>query len=78
MFDLQRGAAQHIGMGVGAHFCLGAWLAKSISAITMRELLRRCPNYTVDHANCVVGENRSSLTAFSNAPANVGAGVLAQ
>ena len=70
-FDLQRGAAQQIGMGVGAHFCLGAWLAKSIAAITMRELLARCPDYAVDDANVVIGENRSSLTAFTKAPASV-------
>lgn len=72
-FDLERGAAQHIALGFGSHFCLGAWLAKSIAATTMRELLARCPNYTVDHANVVIAENRSSLTAFTNAPASVGA-----
>ena len=73
-FDLERGAAQQLGMGVGTHFCLGAWLAKSISAITLRELLRRCPNFTVDHDRVEIGANRSSLTTLPAAPAHVGEG----
>jgi cytochrome P450 len=72
-FDLERGSAQHLGMGVGAHFCLGAWLAKSISTVTLRELLRRCPNFSVDHENVRIGPNRSSLTMLPAAPARVGA-----
>lgn len=73
-FDLDRGSAQHLGMGVGAHFCLGAWLAKAIAGTTIRELLSRCPNYAVDHANLVYGANRSSLTSLPAAPAVVGEG----
>jgi cytochrome P450 len=71
-FDLERGAAQHLAMGVGTHFCLGAWLAKSISAITMRELLARCPNYFIHHDAVVIGPNRSSLTVLERVPAEVG------
>jgi cytochrome P450 len=73
-FDLERGAAQHLAMGVGTHFCLGAWLAKSISATTMRELLARCPNFSIDHDAVEIGPNRSSLTVLVRTPATVGPG----
>jgi cytochrome P450 len=73
-FDLERGAAQHLAMGVGTHFCLGAWLAKAISTTTVRELLRRCPNFSIDHDEVVIGPNRSSLTVLVATPANVGPG----
>jgi cytochrome P450 len=73
-FDLERGAAQHLGMGVGIHFCLGAWLAKAISVTTMRELLTRCPNFSIDHDGVVIGPNRSSLTVLVETPAHVGPG----
>jgi cytochrome P450 len=72
-FDLERGSAQHLAMGVGTHFCLGAWLAKSISAITMRQLLKRCPNFSIDHEAVEIGPNRSSLTVLQRTPAVVGA-----
>jgi cytochrome P450 len=61
-------------MGVGAHFCLGAWLAKSISTTTMRELLRRCPNFSIDHRAVEIGPNRAALTALIRTPATVGSG----
>lgn len=73
-FDIERGAAQHLGMGVGTHFCLGAWLAKSISAETIRQLVTRCPNLVVDQDAVVIGANRSSLTALERTPAHVGEG----
>ncbi|MFV0307487.1 MAG: cytochrome P450 [Desertimonas sp.] len=73
-FDLDRGSAQHLGMGVGSHFCLGAWLAKAISATTIRQLLTRCPNFSVDTDDVEIGSNRSSLTALERTPAHVGQG----
>jgi cytochrome P450 len=71
-FDLERGAAQHLAMGVGTHFCLGAWLAKSISATMMRQLVIRCPNFSIDHENVKIGPNRSALTVLERVPAVVG------
>jgi cytochrome P450 len=73
-FDLARGAAQHLGMGVGTHFCLGAWLAKAISAETIRQLVTRCPNLSVDQDAVVIAPNRSALTALERTPAHVGPG----
>ncbi|MFV0307484.1 MAG: cytochrome P450 [Desertimonas sp.] len=75
-FDLDRGAAQHLGMGVGTHFCLGAWLAKAISAETIRQLFTRCPNLTVDRNAVEIGPDRAALTALVRTPAHVGAGAV--
>lgn len=68
-FDLERGAAQHLGMGAGEHFCLGAWLAKAIAATTIREVLHRIPNYRIDVDNAVKGEDVSSIEKWVTMPA---------
>lgn len=69
-FDLTRGSAQQLGMGVGAHFCLGAWLAKSISAVTIRELLART-KYRIDRENLRENPNRAVLCLYDDCPAIV-------
>jgi cytochrome P450 len=61
-FDLERGAQQNLSLGVGAHFCLGAWLAKSITAVTLREVLLRMPGYRVDIER---GQRAQDLATFN-------------
>jgi cytochrome P450 len=47
-FDISRkNAAQHLSMGHGIHFCLGAPLAKLESKVVLEELTQRLPNLTV-------------------------------
>jgi cytochrome P450 len=70
-FSLERGAGQHLAMGVGTHFCLGAWLAKSISTITLRELLDRVPDYVVDADGIRGAHDKNSLNHFESMPAAV-------
>jgi cytochrome P450 len=69
VFDLERGAPQHLGMGLGEHFCLGAWLAKAISATTIREFLRRVPDYRIDVDRARKGEDISTLNHWLTMPA---------
>lgn len=71
-FDLQRGAAQHLALSIGEHFCLGTWLAKSIAATTLRELLRRAPDYQVDLDRARQPRERSSLNKYETMPARTG------
>ncbi len=42
-FDVERGA-QHLGFGIGSHFCLGANLARMEMRVAFEELLRRMPD----------------------------------
>ena len=42
--DLQRGAQRHLAFGHGAHYCLGAPLARLEGEIALNTLVRRLPN----------------------------------
>lgn len=61
-FDVERSASRHISFGHGAHFCLGAALARIEARIGIEETLRRFPVWEVDesaiefvHTNSVRG-----------------------
>jgi cytochrome P450 len=47
-FDVRRPPTAHITFGYGAHFCLGAALARLEGRIALDELLSRFPNWDVD------------------------------
>ena len=49
-FDIHRRAASHLTFGYGAHFCLGAGLARLEGRIALDELLTRFPEWDVDLA----------------------------
>jgi cytochrome P450 len=43
-WNIDRQPKQHVGFGLGSHFCLGAYLARAELSIAMEVLLRRLPN----------------------------------
>ncbi|MGI5329573.1 cytochrome P450 [Actinomadura nitritigenes] len=47
-FDIHRKIGQHLAFGVGAHYCLGAALARLEGRVALEELLRRFPSWEVD------------------------------
>jgi cytochrome P450 len=47
-FDVHRKMGQHLAFGVGAHYCLGAALARLEGRVALEELLRRFPTWEVD------------------------------
>jgi cytochrome P450 len=47
-FDIHRKAVSHVTFGYGAHFCLGAALARLEGRIALDELLSRFPEWSVD------------------------------
>ncbi len=47
-FDIHREVSQHLAFGYGAHFCLGAALARLEGRIALEELLVRFPEWDVD------------------------------
>jgi cytochrome P450 len=52
-FDVRRRPEQHLALGHGVHFCLGASLARLESRVALEEFSRRFPRYTVDEGGCV-------------------------
>ena len=46
-FDVRRGA-QHMALGYGVHFCLGATLARLEGRVGIEEFLARFPKWEVD------------------------------
>ena len=49
-FDVRRKPRGHLTFSVGAHFCLGAALARLEGRIALEEVLKRFPEWTVDEA----------------------------
>ena len=43
-WDMDRPLDEHLGFGLGSHFCLGAYLARAELDIALEVLLRRLPN----------------------------------
>jgi cytochrome P450 len=49
-FDVTRRMERHLGLGHGAHVCIGAHVARLEGVVMLRELLARYPRYEVDDA----------------------------
>jgi cytochrome P450 len=50
-FDIHRKVTSHVTFGYGAHFCLGAALARLEGRVALDELLNRFPEWEVDLAS---------------------------
>lgn len=48
-FDIRRKIDRHLSFGYGAHFCIGAALARREGQIALREMLKRHPTWEVDY-----------------------------
>jgi cytochrome P450 len=51
VFNIHRDSRQHVGFGVGIHYCLGASLARIEGRIALEEILKRFPEWSVDLPN---------------------------
>lgn len=61
VFDITRKKNEHVGFGVGPHFCLGANLARREMEVMFRELFQRLPDLRI------TGEPEHLLNNFLNA-----------
>ena len=69
--DLRReGAGQHLSFGSGAHYCLGASLAKLEASIAMSSFLRRFPDAIVDKDG-IAWNGRINLRGLEHLPISV-------
>jgi hypothetical protein len=51
-YDLRRDTTASLSFGQGAHFCLGAALARLEGRVVLEEFWRRFPRYEVDPSGC--------------------------
>jgi cytochrome P450 family 142 subfamily A polypeptide 1 len=61
VFDVAREPNPHISFGMGAHFCLGASLARLEIRVMLEELLRRLPDLALADEDAPVERTRSSF-----------------
>ena len=66
-FDLHRRPDRHLAFGYGAHFCLGAALARLEGRVALEEVHRRLPDYEVDH-DAKVRFHSSNVTGWASLP----------
>ena len=67
-FDIHRAIDHHLSFGYGAHFCLGAALARLEGCVALEELLKRFPNWEVDLDNAKLAST-STVRGWETLPA---------
>ncbi len=66
-FDIHRGVGQHLTFGLGAHFCLGAALARIEGRVVLEEVLKRFPEWSVDADRAVMSPS-STIRGWESLP----------
>jgi cytochrome P450 len=66
-FQIDRRAERHLAFGYGSHFCLGAALARMEGKVALEQILKRMPDFDVDH-DAKVRFHSSNVTGWSSLP----------
>ena len=68
-FDVEQGRRpeRHLAFGHGAHYCLGAGLARMEGRVALEETHRRLPDYEVDH-DAKVRFHSGNVTGWTRLP----------
>jgi cytochrome P450 len=67
-FDVSREVGQIMTFGFGAHFCLGAALARMEGRIALEEVLKRFPDWEVDWDNAEMAITGADLRGWKSLP----------
>jgi len=67
-FDIHRTIDVHLSFGFGAHFCIGAALARMEGRIALEETLARYPEWEIDTPAVVVRLHTNTIRGFTNVP----------
>jgi len=73
-FDIYRNAERHLAFGYGAHFCLGAALARTEGKVALEQILLRIPDFEVDHET-KIRFHSSNVTGWNRLPISFTAGI---
>jgi cytochrome P450 len=65
-FDIRRKIRHHVAFGYGAHFCLGAALARLEARVALDEVLNRFPDWYIDLDNAQLGS--TNVRGWSSLP----------
>jgi cytochrome P450 len=66
-FDIDRRPERHLAFGYGAHYCLGAALARMEGKVALEQIHARLPDYRVDH-DAKVRFHSSNVTGWTSLP----------
>jgi cytochrome P450 len=69
-FDVTRQIDRHLSFGYGAHFCIGAALARVEARIALQVFLARYPAYEVDRAGAAM-LHTSTVRGYARVPVRV-------
>lgn len=69
-FDIHREPGKHLSFGVGAHYCLGAALARLEGRVALEEILKRFPEWEIDIDNARMASS-PALRGWDTLPAFV-------
>jgi cytochrome P450 len=67
VYDVRRKIDRHLAFGYGAHFCVGAALARLESRIALEEALKRFPTWEIDEAE-LGWVHTSTVRGFAQVP----------
>ncbi|CUU59286.1 Cytochrome P450 [Parafrankia irregularis] len=71
-FDVRRAIGRHITFGFGAHFCLGAALARMEGQVALAGTLARFPHWEIDEERLVAVQT-STVRGYSSVPIHLDA-----